>query len=60
MASNDFRPPISSPPERVPSDIQQIDNRNPLMDWGTWPAAKPPNGRAIPVLPIGSKRGNGA
>lgn len=60
MASNDFRPPIASPPERPPATIEQINNRDPVMDFGTWQTAKPPMGRAIPVLPIGAKRGNGA
>lgn len=56
MATNDFRPPIASPPENPPATIEQIDNRRPDMDWGTWRTAPLPKGGSLTTLPVGSKR----
>lgn len=58
MADNDFRPPIASPPERVPATIEQVDNRGVDMEWGIHGSTVPKmDGSALRTTAIGAKKG---
>lgn len=59
MAENAFRPPISAPPSRPPSAIQQVATDSTTMPWGAIPRVSPKPDKALGTLPIAAKRGAG-
>jgi hypothetical protein len=49
MQNKSFEPPISSPPEKPPRTILQVDNQSETSEWGAIPKVVPKPQGGVPV-----------
>jgi hypothetical protein len=49
QTNRDFSPPISSPPDKPPRQILQVDNQSEVSEWGAIPKVVPKPEGGIPL-----------